>query len=351
MTTPDLTAFPRVRLGHWPTPLERCDRLSAELGGPRIWIKRDDCTGLAAGGNKTRKLEYLLGRALAEGHHTVVTFGAVQSNHARQTAAACARLGLRCELLLTRSVPRSDELYETSGNVLLDGLLGARVRIVDDADDIAAALEEIGPAYVIPPGGSNAVGALGYVGAALELLTQIQPPPETARPDQGAGPQEQEATRLESKVGPAGAVDRVVVATSTAGTAAGLAVGLAEAGSAAQVEAVAVYRPAEETRAVVEELTAETARLLGVPVPEDRVTVHGDWLGPGYGVVTPEMSEAVRLFARTEGVLLDPVYSGKAAAALVGLVRAGRIGADETVVFWHTGGLPGLFVYPDAFVG
>ncbi|REE98862.1 D-cysteine desulfhydrase family protein [Thermomonospora umbrina] len=312
--------FPRRPLGHWPTPLERCERLSALLGGPEIWIKRDDCTGLAVGGNKTRKLEHLLGRAVADGHTTVVTFGAVQSNHARQTAAACARLGLRCELLLTRSVPRADALYETSGNVLLDGLLGARVRFVTGPEDITAALDEIGPAYVIPTGGSNALGALGYVDAAFEFA-------------------EQAADRV--------SVDRIVVATSTAGTAAGLCVGLAEAGLRTRVEAVAVYRSVEETEAALEDLVAETAGLLGVAAPRGGRTVHGDWLGPGYGVATPEMTEAVRMFARAEGVLLDPVYSGKAAAALVGLVRSGRIGADETVVFWHTGGAPGLFVYPD----
>ncbi|WP_233358564.1 D-cysteine desulfhydrase family protein [Thermomonospora amylolytica] len=320
-----LESFPRVRLGHLPTPLERCDRLSEALGGPRIWIKRDDCTGLAAGGNKTRKLEYLLGRAVAEGHRTVVTYGAVQSNHARQTAAACARLGLRCELLLTRSVPRSDELYETSGNVLLDGLLGARVRIVDDADQIAGALAEIGPAYEIPPGGSNEIGTLGYVNAAVELAAQAERVPVR--------------------------FDRIVVAASTAGTTAGLCVGAALAGLDARVEAIAVYEPADRTRARVDELVAATSRLLGVDPPEGGREVHGDWLGPGYGIATDEMVEAVRLLARTEGILLDPVYTGKAAAGLLGLVRSGRLPADGDVLFWHTGGMPGLFVHPDAFTG
>ncbi|HEX2313409.1 MAG TPA: D-cysteine desulfhydrase family protein [Thermomonospora sp.] len=326
--SPDaLARFPRVALGHWPTPLERCDRLSELLGGLEIWIKRDDCTGLALGGNKTRKLEFLLGRALAEGHDTVVTFGAVQSNHARQTAAACARLGLRCEVLLTRMVPRTDTLYETSGNLLLDGLLGAGVRFVDGPDAIAAALADIGPAYVIPTGGSDPTGALGYVNAAHELTAQLTPA-------HGAS-------------GGPGRVDRVVVATSTAGTAAGLCVGLAQAGLGTRVDAVAVYRSVEETTRALDRLVDETAGLLGVPAPAGGREVHGDWLGPGYGVATPEMTEAVRMFARTEGVLLDPVYSGKAAAGLAGLVRSGRIGAGETVVFWHTGGAPGLFVYPD----
>jgi len=318
-------SFPRVELGHWPTPLERCDRLSEELGGPRIWIKRDDCTGLAAGGNKTRKLEYLLGRAVAEGHRTVVTYGAVQSNHARQTAAACARLGLRCELLLTRSVPRSDELYETSGNVLLDELLGARVRIVDDADQIARALEEIGPAYQIPTGGSDEIGALGYVRAAAELAEQ--------------------AARLSVRF------DRIVVAASTAGTAAGLCVGAALAGLEARLEAIAVYEPADRTRERIEELVAATSRLLGADPPAGGREVHGDWLGPGYGIPTEEMVEAVRLLARTEGIVLDPVYTGKAAAGLLGLIRSGRLSGDENVLFWHTGGLPGLFVHPDVFTG
>ncbi|KAB2343293.1 D-cysteine desulfhydrase family protein [Actinomadura rudentiformis] len=310
---------PRTVLGHWPTPLEHAPRLTAALGGPQIWIKRDDCTGLAIGGNKTRKLEYLLGQALAEGHTTVVTFGAVQSNHARQTAAACARLGLRCELLLSRLVPRTDTFYETSGNVLLDGLFGARVRFVDGLDETAAALEEIGPAYVIPTGGSNAVGALGYVNAALELAEQMRD------------------------------ADRIVVATSTTGTAAGLLVGLEQAGLETVGEVICVYRPEAETEAELDKLVGETSGLVGVVPRTGGRHVRDDWLGPGYGMPTPEMIEAVRLFARTEGVLLDPVYSGKAAAALVGMVRSGEMGPDETVVFWHTGGSPGLFAYPDVF--
>ncbi|MEO5878136.1 MAG: D-cysteine desulfhydrase family protein [Streptosporangiaceae bacterium] len=301
--------FPRAPLGHWPTPLQDCPRLTDALGGPRILVKRDDCSGLALGGNKTRKLEFLLGQALAEGHRTVVTFGAVQSNHARQTAAACARLGLRCELILSRSVPRTDELYETSGNVLLDRLLGAGVHIVDGLEETLAVLERIGPAYVIPPGGSNAIGAVGYVVAAQELTE---------------------------------APDRIVLGCSTAGTAAGLVVG-----SPARVEAICVYERAGETGATLDRLIGETSELVG-SAPLGGHTVHEDWLGGGYGIPTPEMTEAVRLFARTEGLLLDPVYTGKAAAGLIGLIRSGRIGPEETVVFWHTGGGPGLFVYPDA---
>lgn len=304
-----MTDFPRVALGHWPTALEECPRLTDELGGPRILVKRDDCTGLAFGGNKTRKLEFLLGEAVAQGHTTVVTFGAVQSNHARQTAAACAKLGLRCALVLSRAVPRDDDLYETSGNVLLDRLLGASVHVVDGLDETLAVLEEIGPAYVIPPGGSNAVGALGYLTAA-------------------------------SEIGPL-APDRVVVACSTAATAAGLVVGLDTL-----VEAICVYEPAEKTTAELSRLTGELAELVGQPAL-GRFNVRDDWFGPGYGVPTPDMTEAVRLFARTEGILLDPVYTGKAAAALVELSRSGEFTSDETIVFWHTGGAPGLFVYPE----
>lgn len=304
-----MTDFPRVVLGHWPTPLEECPRLSEALGGPRILVKRDDCTGLAAGGNKTRKLEFLLGQALREGHDTIVTYGAVQSNHARQTAAACAKLGLRCELLLSHSVPRRDALYESNGNVLLDRLLGATVHMPADLDETLAVLEKIGPAFHIPVGGSTAVGALGYLNAAKEL--DFKP-------------------------------DRVVLGCSTAGTAAGLVVGLDT-----MVEAICVYEPAGKTAAEIDRLVAETSALAGVAAA-GRSTVRDDWFGEGYGVPTPEMTEAVRLFARTEGLLLDPVYTGKAAAGLVGLIRSGEIGPDETVVFWHTGGSPGLFVYPDA---
>jgi D-cysteine desulfhydrase family pyridoxal phosphate-dependent enzyme len=319
----DLSAFPRAALGHWPTPLEDCPRLTAALGGPRVLVKRDDVNGLGVGGNKLRKLEFLLGRAIADGADTIVTFGAVQSNHGRQTAAACAKLGLRCELVLTRSVPRDGEVYERSGNVVLDHLYGASVYLCDEASTaetyqrvVAAAERDGRVTATLPVGGSNAVGVLGYVAATVELADQL--------------------------VG----VDRIVVPIGSAGTAAGVALGLDLLGSATVLEGACVSHTAEESRSDVHRLAADAATLLGTGVPALaglRTTDRA--VGPGYGVPTPQVWEALRLFASTEGITLDPVYTGKAAATLVDMVHTGEIGADETVVFLHTGGLPGLFAY------
>ncbi|HEV2780898.1 MAG TPA: D-cysteine desulfhydrase family protein [Actinophytocola sp.] len=322
----DLSRFARIALGAWPTPLEECPRLSAALGGPRILVKRDDVNGLGVGGNKLRKLEFLLGEAVEGGADTVITFGGVQTNHGRQTAAACARLGLRCELVLTRSVPRSGEAYERSGNVALDLLYGAAVHICQDDEQTAATYRRVvaearaaGRSVVtLPVGGSNGVGALGYVAAAAELRSQVGDP----------GP------------------DRIVCPIGSAGTAAGLALGTALLDWPVRLDAASVSHPPDESLADIRRLAAESAALLGVPVPAlDHVRVTDRALGPGYGVPTEAVWEAIRLFGRTEGITLDPVYTGKAAAALIDAVRSGDIGANETVVFLHTGGLPGLFGY------
>lgn len=331
-STSTFEAQPRVRLAELPTPLERADRLGAALGVGRLWVKRDDLTGLALGGNKVRKLEFLLGAALADGCDTVVTFGALQSNHARQTAAACARLGLRCELVLSRTVPLSGPAFERSGNLLLDELFGATVHVVPHDDEaLAAAVERLheevdargGRARWIPPGGSDEIGSLGYVGAGLELAAQLL--------DAGAGRA------------------HVVVASSTGGTQAGLVTGLRLAGCDAHVHGVAVYRDADRTLVEVARLAATVARLLGAePVDDDELSVDDAFLGDGYGRPTPEMWAALTTAARTEGLLLDPVYSGKAAAALVSWAAQGRFG-DDDVVFLHTGGAPGLFAYADRF--
>jgi D-cysteine desulfhydrase family pyridoxal phosphate-dependent enzyme len=322
---------PRVMLGHWPTPLQPCDRLGEAIGGPRIWLKRDDCSGLAVGGNKTRKLEFLLGKALAEGCDGVVTFGALQSNHARQTAAACARLGLPCELILTRAVARDDEFYTRSGNVLLDRVLGATLHVVDDAD---AAFVRFGELYDraerdgrrlfgIVPGGSDVTGVLGYVDATIELAEQVH----------------------------AGSLDvqRIVVAASTAGTAAGLVLGVALTGLQTRVDAVCVYDTAETTGHELAALVARGAADLGIVEPDaDSWLVHDDALGGGYGVPSDEGMAAIELLARTEGVLLDPVYTGKAFGRLLRDVRDGVLDEGRDVVFVHTGGSPGLFAYTDA---
>ncbi|MCC5951860.1 MAG: pyridoxal-phosphate dependent enzyme [Acidimicrobiia bacterium] len=331
-----LAAAPRVSLGYWPTPLVRCDRLREVVGGPMVWLKRDDCSGLALGGNKTRKLEYHLGAALAAEATGVVTFGALQSNHARQTAAACNAAGLTCDLVLVEAVDRHDQAYVASGNLLLDGVLGATVHQVADEDAAAETLfallgeaEADGRAlHVVPPGASDVVGTLGYVQGALELWTQ--------------------AGELALDV------ERVVVAASTAGTAAGLVVGagLASAASpaaaAAVVDVACVYAPAVTTEATLATLVADTAAHLGL---DD--TALATWkvddtpLGAGYGIPSEVGLAAIALLARTEGVLLDPVYTSKAFAHLLAAIDSAAIPADRDVVFVHTGGAPGLFAYPD----
>lgn len=329
------TDIPRVALVHEPTPLEPLARLREVLGGPRIWLKRDDCTGLATGGNKTRKLEYLIADAEVEGADVVITFGALQSNHARQTAAACARRGLDCELILTAAVPRTADGYERTGNLLLDDLLGARVhRVPADSTPQAVlrrvmaerAAEDLS-CYVIPTGGSNAIGALGYVRCALEIA-------EACR-GRGLFP------------------SAVVHATSTGGTQAGLLAGMRLAGLTSRVIGVNVYtEDTDGLRAAVSGLTSDVLGRIapGLAAGEGAVEVEDGHLGPGYGRPTPEMVEAVRLVARTEGVLLDPVYSGKGMAGLIAMIRRGAFDADDDVVFVHTGGTVALNVYADAFL-
>jgi len=331
----DLTRFPRVALGHWPTPLERMDRLRAALGpaSPTLYVKRDDCSGLATGGNKTRKLEFLMGAARAQGAGAIVTFGALQSNHARQTAAAAAKLGLPCDLILIDMVPGRDAAYRDSGNVLLDRLLGARVHVVapdrpaQELREIVAANERAGrSSYVVPIGGSNAVGALGYVAAFDEIAAQAR------------------ALGVH--------IDALLHGSSSGGTQAGLVAGAAISGSATRILGVNVYKPSgSEIEREVRALACETVQLLG---GDDggvaaRVEVIDGHQGEAYGIPSAPMREAVELAARTEGLLLDPVYSGKAMAALIGGVRDRRFTREQTIVFVHTGGAAALSAYVGAF--
>ena len=322
-----LARFPRVRLAHLPTPLEPLPRLSEALG-VELWIKRDDCTGLAGGGNKTRKLEFLLGQAMVEGADTLVTQGAVQSNHVRQTAAAAAAHGLACEIILEERTGSTAVDYTRNGNVLLDLLFGATIRRVPGGTDMAAELEITaeavrargGKPYVIPGGGSNAIGALGYVDCAREIVVQ--------------------ADELDMPI------DRIVTATGSAGTHAGLVAGLAVMGADIPVLGIGVRAPKEKQEANVLKLARETAALLGRPgaVTDAMVVADCDYVGEGYGLIDQAVIEALTLAARTDAILLDPVYTGKAMKGLIALARAGKF-ENETVVFLHTGGAQGLAGY------
>ncbi|HSR31595.1 MAG TPA: D-cysteine desulfhydrase family protein [Anaerolineae bacterium] len=320
----------RYPLANLPTPLERMDRLSKALDGPEIWIKRDDQTGLATGGNKTRKLELLLADALEQGASAVLTVGAVQSNHCRQTAAAAARAGLDCVLVLRGDAPPREQW---NGNLLLNDLLGARIWWAGEDEpssalDAAAEAERVAgqQPYVIPSGGSNAVGAAAYALAFEEVWGQAAA--------QGVD------------------FDRVVFASSSGGTHAGLIVGARAAGYQGQVLGMSVDKTGGHLRETVSVLLTPTAARLGLDLdlgPDD-VLVNDEYLGAGYAVLTDAEREAVRLVARTEGILLDPVYTGKAMAGLLGLIRRGEIGAGERVLFWHTGGTPALFAYADGLL-
>lgn len=328
----------RAPLAILPTPLEDLPRLSQELQrhgpAPSILIKRDDCTGLAGGGNKARKLEYLVGDALLQGADTLVTLGAIQSNHARQTAAAAARNGLGCVLLLTDKISGRGASYRANGNILLDRLLGADIRILSAEQDAMEALEQTLTAlraqgrrpYFIPIGGSNALGGLAYLDALAELAGQAK----------AAGRQ----------------IDHIVLATGSGGTHAGIVAGVQTLGLACAVHGISVSRQAEEARGIVAGLARDTLALAGSQSVADlSITIDDSQIGPGYGQPTVAMLEAVTSVARLEGILLDPVYTGKAMAGLFSLVRRGTFRPDETVVFWHTGGHQGLFAYEELFRG
>lgn len=336
----DLARFPRRRYTPWPTPIEKLAHLSRELGGPEIYLKRDDLLGLAGGGSKTRKLEFLMADALARGADTIITVGAVQSNHCRLTLAAAIKEGLKCRLLLEERVPGSYR-PEASGNNFLYRLLGAEQIRVVAAGGLNAALPEMvseaaSPAhksqegrrtYVIPVGGSTPLGALGYVACAQELLSQCF--------DLGLQ------------------FDHLVCTSGSAGTHAGLLVGLLGNSSRLPITGINVSRPRAEQEAIVHTLAEQTAELAGLrgAVPREAVLCLDEWLGPGYSLPTAAMIEAVKLLARLEGILLDPVYTGKAMAGLLELVKRGQFAKGEKVLFLHTGGSPALYAYQQAILG
>ncbi|MDW3222103.1 MAG: D-cysteine desulfhydrase [Paracoccaceae bacterium] len=328
-----LSQFPRVRFGHLPTPLEPMDRLSEHLGGPRLWVKRDDCTGLSSGGNKTRKLEYLMADAQAKGADVIITQGATQSNHARQTAAASVKLGMDCHILLEDRTGSNDQSYTFNGNVLLDQLHGASISKRAGGTDmnaemasLAETLREKGKTpYVIPGGGSNEVGALGYVNCARELTEQAA--------DMG----------LE--------IDALVHATGSSGTQAGLVAGLSAIRSSVHLLGIGVRAPKEKQEQMVFDLAQRTATHFdqNVVIERSDVRANCDYVGGGYGVPTEGMVNAVKLLARTEGLLFDPVYSGKGLDGLMDQIKKGYFDGMNDVVFLHTGGSVALFGYPEAF--
>jgi len=333
-----LDRHPRLPLLDGPTPVQRLERLEQALGpalrGIRLYAKRDDLPGLGGGGNKLRKLEFLLGEARAQGADTFLTVGGLQSNHARLSAAAAARAGLACELFLSRQVPRADADYERNGNILLDGLFGARIHdLPAGADPLAQAqarAEQLRAdgrrPYLVGSGGSSPLGCLGYARAAAELAAQ------------------------EAELGID--FDLVVLPNGSAGTHAGLAAGLAAMGrSASRVKSFTVLAPAERARPATLEKTRATLDLLAPAssLEAAQIEIDGSQLGEGYGIPTEAMFAAVRLLARSEGLLIDPVYGGKAFAGLLAELRDGRLRAGGHVLFLMTGGSPGLFAYRSAF--
>ncbi|MCX7975592.1 MAG: D-cysteine desulfhydrase family protein [Bellilinea sp.] len=307
----------RVRIAHLPTPIEPLPRLAAALGGVKLWVKRDDLTGLAGGGNKTRKLEYVLAEAQANGARTLITVGAVQSNHCRQTAALAARSGLGCILVLS-----GEKEEPPSGNLLLDNLFGAET-IFCSAEErnqvLQNAFNEAWSAgkrpFLIPLGASTPTGALGYLTAFEEFLAQ----------------------GLD--------VEWIVVASSSAGTQAGLVLGALKSGWKGKVLGISIDHPAAELQQRVAELVEQAAERINLKLhcQSSEILVNDQYLGKGYGIPSPQEIETIRLFARYEGLLLDPVYTGRAAAAMIDLIRKGYFKPQDRILFWHTGGTPALF--------
>ncbi len=321
-----LSTLPRLHLAHLPTPLEDAQYFSATLNGPRILIKRDDCTGLAFGGNKTRKLEYLMADAQHKGASVVITCGSTGSNHCRQTAAAARVAGMKCILVLNSH----EDPPRVQGNLLLDRMLGAQIHYVASESDrdptmqaiAAVCLERGEEPYVIPSGGSNPLGASAYVASIFELMGQLD--------DMGVEP------------------SRLYTTSSTSGgTHAGLAIGAAIAGATFVVQGIAIEGTADEVRDIVHPLANETSAFLGSDIRLSSNDIHVDdrFVGEGYGIPTNECLDAMNALARTQAILLDPVYTAKTMAGMIAHIRDGEIGSDETVVFLHSGGTPALFTY------
>ncbi len=319
-----LETLPRINLAFLPTPLEEASHLSATLGGPRIFIKRDDLTGLALGGNKARKLEFLMADAKQKGADVIITTGSSQSNHACMTAAAARVLGMEPILVLEKGVHT-----ETQGNLLLDDLLGAEVKMVDDSSLVSRTMEELAAdlrskgrkPYLIPRGGSCPLGAVGYVNAVSEICEQLD--------KQGLK------------------VQYLFAAAGSCGTMAGLIVGARYFQAPFRVIGVSTKLKKEELAGKIASLANETAQLLDMNLTftPDEITIYDEYVGKGYGIPTPQTIEAIRLVAQTQAIFLDPVYTGKVMAGLLALIRQGRFTTKDNIIFVHTGGVPSLFAY------
>lgn len=313
-----MNPVPRLRFAHLPTPIEELPRLSAALGGPRLFVKRDDQTGLAFGGNKTRKLEFLVAEAQAQGCRMLISAGAMQSNHCRQTAAAAAKFGMKCVLVLNGAQPE-----QASANLLLDGLFNARTVFVAERSERDATLQRTfeqaqaagEQPYLVPYGGSSPTGALGYAFAVEELMQQ------------GLRP------------------DWIVFGTSSGGTHAGLTLGARIFKCEARVLGISIDEPARALQNNVSALASAASEKLGkrINFTQQDVLANDEYCQAGYGVFGPDEREAIHLFASQEGLLLDPVYTGRAAAGMIDLIRRGVFQKNESVLFWHTGGQPALF--------
>ena len=331
----DLSRFARRCYTPGPTPLEFLPRFTRALGGPNIWIKRDDLLGLSPGGNKTRKLEFLVAEALAQGADTLITCGAPQSNHCRLTLAAAVKEGLRCRFVIEERVPGSFR-EDANGNHFLFRLLGVEaITVVPAGTDLGAAMQTIADELaavgrkgcILPVGGSSALGGLGYVACAQELQQQF----------------------FELGV----QIDRVIVGSGSSGTHGGLLAGFLGNAVRIPILGIGISRDPADQDPLVRQETQAVLELLGVPmtVPEGAVVTNGDYWRPKYAQPNRRMVEAVQLLARTEGILLDPVYTGKVMAGLIGLLRAGAFAADRNILFLHTGGAPSLFAYPEVMLG
>ena len=325
-----LEKFERIKLGHFPTPIEHLKNITKYLGGPNIFIKRDDCTGLATGGNKTRKLEFLIPDAIKNKAELVVTVGAIQSNHARQTAAACALMGLKCLIVLEQRLKDPPEAYMKSGNVFLDKLFGAEIKICPKDKDVSEYSEKLikdikskgTNVYFIPGGGSNAIGALGYVECLNEIIKENNKYNFT----------------------------QIIHATGSSGTQAGLLAGKKYFDCNIPVTGICIrHKKDTQVDKVYMEAKKTCEKLRCSILDKSDVILYDEYIGSGYGEPTESMIEATNLLAKKEAILLDPVYSGKGFAGLIGLIRNKKFTKDDNVLFIHTGGAVSLSAYEWAF--